>query len=255
MHDYNVNTTLFARISYRENMVIVFPAVETVFQRAIRDKSFNIEKDKILDFGCGAGTVSIGFLRNGINVDMFDPSTEMIKTADRILKEASFSNSTKDPEYRLTDHIENFDNGSFAFAMMCFVHQIAESKKELTTLFEAVGQKIKNKGMLVIVGAHPSYLHIPHSSCEYDVINSDDLKDGDTYTGRLYDELGHSTYDLKCEHFWSVPTLISIAHKSGFSITAAEEIADPISGVSRKSSKEPPFIMLSFLKKALAPDR
>tara|TARA_B100001750_G_scaffold196580_1_gene168816 strand:+ start:1126 stop:1938 length:813 start_codon:yes stop_codon:yes gene_type:complete len=246
LHDYDQFADKFAKAAGHEKREIIHPAIAQAFTSIAAHGHFNPKDDKIVDYGCGPFTLSIPFLRWGVTVDGVDTSSEMLKTARETLtswrEEFSPDAQRVADQVRLVQSAADLKKDDYQLAMMNFVHQCAPDVFSLRKMFGDVAGTLKSGGNLIITGAHPEYLHQPHACCEYDVEDSSILKDGQPYTGRIFDETGKSVYELKGDYFWSMNAIISSAAYHNFRFVSSTSIND-VATQARKASDPAYFLM------------
>ena len=248
-HDYDKGTNLFARAVGHEKLSIISPAIRALFRRLSNVGQINKENARILDIGCGPFILSIPFLRDGIIVDGVDTSEEMLTVARKTVEDSREKLSATAPldDVKLVSSMDLVDDESYDMAMMNFVHQCAPNKIALNKMFQKAAEKVKKGGHLIITGAHPEFLHLEHPCCEYDIKNDEELSDGDMYTGRIFDESGNATYELKGDYFWNIGTISDSAESSGFKLSSVNPV-DDIETPYRDAESPAYFIM--HLKRA-----
>lgn len=235
---------VFADAALFEKTNIILPTLREVFARACNEHGFNPGKHKILDIGCGPFFIGLGICADGTRVDGYDPEPAMIDVARGVVEDSPAFSDKEKPI--LTTDMDEL-TVPYRMAMLNFVHQTCSTKNELSTLFNQVYDLVEDGGLLVVTGAHPDFLHDKHAACEYDVADSEKLKDGDVYTGRIYDALGKTKFNLTGDHFWTFETLQGVAKKEGFCVKTTSNIDDKPS-LSRPASKTPPYFLMTFKK-------
>lgn len=248
-HNYDSGTGLFAKVASREKQEIILPAIRGQLDKIVSNSGLLREQHRVLDFGCGPFILSIPLLRSSFPVDGYDTSEEMVKTACQILDSskkslnggAEIANQTI-----LTSELSDLKGRQYDVVMMNFVHQVASDKKSLKKLFRDASSYLKDGGYLIITGAHPDWLHKPHTCCEYDVSDPRTLNDGDLYTGRIVDSSGMVTYDLHGDHFWKKDTLITTAQSVGLSTGDVTDIDDK--ETFGREANDPAYFLMSFRK-------
>lgn len=250
-HDYDRGSGLFAKAVGHEKLAILLPELRKSFNAVVASGEFIPEKDKMLDYGCGPFSLSIPFVRDLVHVDGVDTSGEMLKTAKQNIASwrPKFSEEAAKlmSSVKLTSSINQLKNEDYGIVMMNFVHQCASDYKTLKRYFRDCADKMKPGAHMFITGAWAENLHKPHACYEYDITDSRALKDGDIYTGRIFDETGDSVYELQGDYFWSNNALSNAANDGGdLRLVTVTEIADKETGARKGDS---PAYFLMHLKK------
>ena len=239
-HNYDKNAQKFAGIAGLEKIKI-YPFIERAFNEAALNGSFDRQNDKILDIGCGPFLLALPFLRRGIAVDGVDSSKNMLKVAKDNLKKTNLGYVSNDNMQEISS-MRDVPCAEYGFAMMNFVHQCSPNRKSLDKLFQVAFKALKPGSTLYITGAHPDHLDVPHSLCEYDIDDVSTMKEGQRYTGRIYQQDGTS-YDLSGNHFWQIDSLKKAARKAGFNFSNGDvekiedvEVLSPVRQPSREAA-------------------
>ena len=109
------------------------------------------------------------------------------------------------------------------------------------------------RGTVIVIGANPGGLNKKHVTCEYDVTDPESLQEGTTYTGRIFDGRGNSTFAVK-DKYWSLSSITNSAARAGLILTnGVTSIRDQSSMFSNRQPDQSgidPFVMLTYKKRA-----
>lgn len=242
-HDYNQSARDFTVGADFEKTQLA-KELKIVFEEASHKFGFDPSLHQVLDYGSGPGLMALPVAKEEIRIDCYDPSPNMIEQARITFDTAEFDKNIR--RNRLVTDTAELEQGSYKIVMVNFVHQCISTKKELSELFRKVRGLLRNDGVLVVMGAHPDYLHVPHAGCHYNVANSADLEDGDKYTGFLRNTRGKPSYMLNGDYFWKINTLHNLADVEGFEEKGRVDIAD-FDTLARSASRVPAYFRMTFV--------
>lgn len=246
---YDAEPDSFMRAAGFEKTSIIAPVLRDIFELVVNDGKFEIGSDRILDIGCGPMLLALPFLTQGIEVDGIDTSENMLRTAARTLQGShirvngrAVNVSVQNRTIASSKDVEP----DYAFAMMNFTHNTAHDFESLSALFKLASSAMKDGGRLVIVAAHPEYLHVPHAAYECDVDARAQLNDGDQYETRIYSDNNDVLFSVR-DHFWSTGSVIKAAEAAGLSFISADNIEDK-DAMLRPASRLPAYQAMLFKK-------
>ena len=246
---YDAEPDSFTRAAGFEKTSIIAPVLREIFELVVNDGKFEIGKDRILDIGCGPMLLALPFLTQGVEVDGIDTSENMLRTAARTLQGSRINVNGRPVKVNVQNRTISSSSDvepQYAFAMMNFTHNTASDFESLASLFKLAASAMKDGGRLVIVAAHPEYLHVPHAAYECDVDSRAQLNDGDEYETRIYGYNNDVLFSVR-DHFWSTDSVIKAANAAGLSFISADNVDDE-AAMLRPASRLPAYQAMLFKK-------
>jgi hypothetical protein len=245
-----VNAARFAAAATHEKDLIIAPAIQAAFEKAVTGRG----KKVILDYGMGPGYITVPFLADGHTVYGYDTSEDMVNIAKGVIREAenlSRASHLFTSDYDVLEKVINNhpDKRGADFGILSFVHPSIDTEDNLHGLMHKVTKLMADNSTVILIGANPEGLAKNHVTCQYDVKDPPDLNDGDIYHGTIYDGRGNSKFQVT-DRYWSQKTLINSADSAGLRFITSETIDDKRGTSPRRPNKNgvPPFIMLTFRK-------
>jgi len=202
----------------------------------IRDIIHENNPKRILDYGCGDGSLISG-IKEKINISIYDISTKSLSLAIK-----KYSNRQLNVFYKRSEIPED----SFDVVVFSLVLMTISSKDKIANEFLKIYQTLKENGIVIFGITHPCFRQFKFSSFHTSFSDSEKfnyIDEGKKFQVTLNDPLSTKSISFYDYH-WTLSTTLNLIIESGFQIQKVFELPDKSCAESYVNKLIPPYLLI-----------